>query len=195
MTTRLQAAGAAVPRKKARGGEVAVGRTKAAATIKDGREAKAFEEEVDDAGIDDDEVAGGGRRRPTTPTTTPEAANVDKDEATSGGRRRPLKKARCGEVADGCTKTAVTIKGGREAEVLEEEGDDAGIVDDEVASGGRCRPTTPTTTSDAANVDNKEAMNGGRRGPLQKTRGREAAVGRIKAAMTIKGGREADALV
>ena len=81
--------GAAIPHKKARGGEAAVSRTKAAATIKGGHEADALEEEADDAGIDDNEVASGGRRRPTTPTTTAEAANVDDNEATSGGRRHP----------------------------------------------------------------------------------------------------------
>ncbi len=68
---------------------MAVGRTKAATTIKGEREAEALEEEADDAGIKDDEVASGGRRGPTTPTTIAEAANVDDDEATSGGRRRP----------------------------------------------------------------------------------------------------------
>jgi len=79
------------PHKKARGGEVAVDRTKPAAAIKGGREAEALEEEAEDAGIDNDEVASGGRRRPTTPTTIADAANVDDDEATSGGRRRPTK--------------------------------------------------------------------------------------------------------
>ena len=74
---------------KARGGEVAVGCTKASATIKSRRDADALEEEADDAGIDDDEVVSGGRHCPTTPTTTAEAANVNDDEATSGGRRRP----------------------------------------------------------------------------------------------------------
>ena len=61
---RLRAAGATVPRKKARGGEAAVGRTKVAATIKGERDAMALEEKSDDAGINDDEVASCGRRRP-----------------------------------------------------------------------------------------------------------------------------------
>ncbi len=79
------------PRKKVRGGEAAVDRTKAAATIKGGREAEALEEEVDNTGIDDDEVASGGRRRPTTPTTIAAAADVHNDEATSGRRHHPTK--------------------------------------------------------------------------------------------------------
>jgi hypothetical protein len=79
------------PCKKARGREAAIDRTKAAATIKGGREAEALEEEADDAGIDDDEVASGGRRRPTIPTTIANVANVDDNEATSGGRCHPIK--------------------------------------------------------------------------------------------------------
>jgi hypothetical protein len=84
-TTRLRAAGATVSRKKARGGETAVGRTTAAATIKGGCEAEALEQEVEDAGIDDDDFARGRCCHPTTPTTIAEAADVDDAEATSGG--------------------------------------------------------------------------------------------------------------
>ena len=116
-------------------------------------------------------------------------------EAAVGHIRRPRKKARCEEVDVGCTKMAVTIKGGREAEALEEEADDAGIVDDEVKSGGHHRPTTPTTNSEAANVDDDEAMNSRRRRPPQEDEGQEVAVGCIKVAVTIKCGREAEALV
>jgi len=59
------------------------------------------------------------------------------------------------------------IKGGREAEALEEEVDDACINVDEVASGGRRRPTTPTTIANAANVDDDEATSGGHRRPTK----------------------------
>ena len=48
----------------ARGGEVAVGHTKAAVTIKGGRDPEALEEKADDAGIGDDEVSSCRRRRP-----------------------------------------------------------------------------------------------------------------------------------
>jgi len=59
------------------------------------------------------------------------------------------------------------IKGGREAEALEEKADDAGIDNNEVANGGRRRPTTPTTIADAADFDNDEAMSGGHRHPTK----------------------------
>ena len=73
----------------------------------------------------------------------------------------PRKKARSGEAAVDHTKAVTVIKGGREAETLEEEVDDAGVDDDEVASGGRRRPTM--TVADAANDDN-EAHDSHRRG-------------------------------
>ena len=80
------------------------------------------------------------------------------------------------EVAVGCMKMAVTIKGGREAEALEEEADDAGINDDEFASGGRGRPTTPKTTAEAANIDDDtKAMNIGRCHPPQEDKGRRGS--------------------
>ncbi len=75
-TTMSRAAGAAVPRKKARGGQVAIGRTKVATTIKGGREAEALKEKADDTGIDDDKVVSCGRRRPP-----------QEGEGRRGGRR------------------------------------------------------------------------------------------------------------
>ena len=62
----------------------------------------------------------------------------------------PRKKARSGEKAVDRTKAVAAIKGGREAKTLKEEADDAGVDDDEVASGGRHRPTMATTVADAA---------------------------------------------
>ena len=59
------------------------------------------------------------------------------------------------------------IKGGREAEALKEEAEDAGIDDNEVASSGRRRPTTPTIIADAADFDDDEATSGGRRRPTK----------------------------
>ena len=44
----------------------------------------------------------------------------------------------------------MAIKGWREVETLKEEADDAGVDDDEVASGGRRRPTMATTVANAA---------------------------------------------
>ena len=81
----------------------------------------------------------------------------------------PHKKARSGEAAVDRTKAVAAIRGGREAETLEEEAEDAGVDDDEVASGGRRRPTTATTIADAANVDDDEATNSGRRCPTTVT--------------------------
>jgi hypothetical protein len=49
--------------------------------------------------------------------------------------------------------------------------DDTGIDVDEVASGGRRRPTTPTTMAEAADVDDDEATSGGRRCPPQEGEG------------------------
>ena len=72
----------------------------------------------------------------------------------------PHKKARGGEAAVDRTKSAAAIKGGREAEALEEEADDTGIGDDKVAIGGRRRPTTARTDAEATNVDDDEATNG-----------------------------------
>jgi hypothetical protein len=46
---------------------------------------------------------------------------------------------------------------------IEEEADNTGVDKDEVASGGRHRPTTATTVADVATVNNNEATNGGRR--------------------------------
>ena len=64
----------------------------------------------------------------------------------AAGATVPRKTARGREADVGRTKAAATIKGRREAEALEEAADDAGIDDDEVASGGRRRPTNPTKT-------------------------------------------------
>jgi hypothetical protein len=105
--------------------------------------------------------------------------------------RTPRKKARSGEAAVDRTKAVAAIKGGREAETLKEEADDAGVNDDEVASGGCRRPTMATTVADAANVDDDEATNGTAGGtpredpaagiPRKKARSGEAAVDRTKA--------------
>jgi len=106
------------------------------------------------AGVNDDKVASCGHRRPTTATTVADAANVDDDEAKNGivggtprenpADRTPCKKANSGEAAVDHTKAVAAIKGGREAETLEEGADDAGVDDGEIASGGRRRPTMAT---------------------------------------------------
>jgi hypothetical protein len=120
------------------------------------------------AGVDDVEVASGGRHRPTTTMTVADAASIDDDEATNGiagGTPRedpadgtPRKKARSGEAAAKCMKAVAAIRGGREAETIEEEAEDASINDDEVASGGRHHPNTATTIANAANVNDKEGL-------------------------------------
>jgi hypothetical protein len=78
----------------------------------------------------------------------PEIAGITPREDPMDGT--PRNKARSGEVAVDRTKAVAAIKGGREAETLKEEVDDAGVDDDEVASGGRRRPTMATTVADAA---------------------------------------------
>ena len=108
--------------------------------------------------MDDDEAASGGDPHPTT--TVADAANVNDNETTNGTAGStpredptdgiPRKKARSGVAAVNRTKAVAAIKGGREAETLKEEVDDAGVDDDEVASGGRRRPTMATTDADAA---------------------------------------------
>jgi hypothetical protein len=120
------------------------------------------------AGVDDVEVASGGRHRPTTTMTVADAASIDDDEATNGiagGTPRedpadgtPRKKARSGEAAAKCMKAVAAIRGGREAETIEEEAEDASINDDEVASGGRHHPNTATTIANVANVNDKEGL-------------------------------------
>ena len=100
------------------------------------------------------------------------------------GATVPCKEARGREAAVGHTKAAVTIKGGCGAAALEEEADDTGIGDDKVAIGGRRRPTTPATTAEVANVDNNEAMSGGRHRPPHK------GVGRRGGLLPHKGGRD-----
>ena len=82
----------------------------------------------------------------------------------AAGATVPRKTARGGEAA-------ATIKGGREAEALEEDADDAGINDDKVVSGGRRRRTTPMTIAEAADVDDDEATSGGRSRPPQEGEG------------------------
>ena len=134
---------------------------------------------TDAAGVDNDEVASGGRHRPTTATTVADVANVDDNKVTNGiagGTPRedpadgtPRKKARSGEAAVNRTKAVAAIKGGREAESLKEEADDAGIDDDKVTSGGRRRPTTATTVAAVANVNDDKATNGGRHCPTTVT--------------------------
>ena len=64
----------------------------------------------------------------------PEIAGSTPREDPADGT--PRKKARSGEAAVDCTKAVAAIKGGREAETLKEEADDAGVDDDEVMSGG-----------------------------------------------------------
>jgi hypothetical protein len=55
-------------------------------------------------------------------------------------------------------KAVAAIRGGREAETIEEEAEDASINDDEVASGGRHHPNRATTITNAANVNDKEGL-------------------------------------
>ena len=119
-------------------------------------------------------------------TTVADAANFNDDETTNGtagGTPRedpadgtPRKKGRSGEAAVDRTKAVAAIKGGREAKTLEEEADDTSIDDDEVASGGRRRPTM--TVADAANVDDNKATNGGRRRPTADVNDNKATSGR-----------------
>jgi hypothetical protein len=81
--------------------------------------------------------------------------------------------------------TAAIKGGGREAEVLEEEADDAGIEDDEFASSGRRRPTTPTIIANAANVNDDEATSGGRRRPT-KAPPAIASAGRLRPTIVVE---------
>ena len=53
--------------------------------------------------------------------------------------------------------------------------DEAGIDNDEVAGGGRRRPTTATTVADAADFDDDEATNGEHSCPMADTHDNEAS--------------------
>ena len=75
----------------------------------------------------------------------------------AAGATVPPTKARGGEADVGRTKAAATSKGGCEAEALKEEADDAGIYDDEVASGGRRRPPQEARGGEAAIIRTKAA--------------------------------------
>ena len=112
-----------------------------------------------------------GTAVPPLSRTPPKRQTSTTTRLRGAGAAVPHKKARGGEAAVRRIKAAATIKGGREAEALEEEADDAGIDDNEVASGRRCCPTTPTTIADAANVDYDEATSGGRHRPPQEGEG------------------------
>ncbi len=89
---------------------------------------------------------------------------VSKPEIAGGTPREepadgtPRKKTRSGEAAVDCTAAATAIKGGHEVGALEEEGGD--INDDEVTSGGRCRPTTLGPAANAADANNVDAASG-----------------------------------
>ena len=111
-------------------------------------------------------LAASATRRGQHEATNGIAGGTPREDPSDG---TPCKKVRSGEAAVYHTKTVAAIKDGHEAETLEEEADDAGVDDNEVASGGRRHPTTATTLADAANLDNNEATNGGRQCPTTVT--------------------------
>jgi hypothetical protein len=97
-------------------------------------------------------------------TAEPDAGAVNEG---SDGDKAAAHAARRAYVARGLAHDpkAVTsaMRHVRTARGIEGEADNAGIDDDEVASGRRCRPATGMTVADAANVDDDKATNGGRR--------------------------------
>ena len=99
-------------------------------------------------------------------TAKHDAGAVDKgsnrDEAAACARWRVY--AASGLAHDPKAVTS-TVRHVRTARGIKEEADIAGVDDDEVASGGRRRPTTATTITDAANVNDNEATNEGRLRP------------------------------